>query len=213
MDLTRPISTVVPSLDGPVLGVLAGTTQPLTGRRVHGLAGVGSETGVRKVLHRLVETGLVTAAEVGPSTVYALNRDHLAASAVLELTALRQLLIERFRGVFLSWSPQPLRHASLFGSAARGDGSVTSDIDLLLITDSETEQEEPSWVEQVGDLADRVHRWTGNHAQIYELSPSQFQQHLTAQEPIVQEWARDSITLFGPGIRQLRNQFTGTDSL
>lgn len=213
MDLTRPISTVIPSLDGPVLAVLAGTRQPLTGRRIHSLTGAGSETGIRKVLHRLTETGLVTASEVGPATVYLLNRDHLAAPAIQELTTLRQMLIERLRGVFQSWFPQPLRHASLFGSAARGDGSISSDIDLLLITDSEAEQEEPAWNELVGDLADRAYRWTGNHAQIYELSPSQFQQHLTAPEPIVQEWIRDSVTLYGPDFRQLRNQFVhGTPS-
>lgn len=205
MDLTRPISTVVPSLDGPVLAVLAGTIQPLTGRRVHSLAGVGSETGVRKVLHRLSETGLVTAAEVGASTVYTLNREHLAAPAVRDLTTLRQLLVDRLRDAFGSWPRLP-RHASLFGSAARGDGTLTSDVDILLISHDETDQEDPEWVEQVSDLADHVYRWTGNHAQIYELSPTQFQEHLVAREPIVQEWIRDSVTLYGPEFRQLRNQ-------
>jgi len=48
-------------LEGPVLDVLAHTTRPLTGREIARLARRGSERGVRLVLHRLVDHGLVSA--------------------------------------------------------------------------------------------------------------------------------------------------------
>ena len=57
MDLQSPISTVVPSLDGPVLQVLAQAEEGLSGRQIHKLAGSGSVAGVRLVLQRLAATG------------------------------------------------------------------------------------------------------------------------------------------------------------
>jgi predicted nucleotidyltransferase len=206
MDLSHPISTAIPSLDGPVLAVLAGTTQPLTGRRVHSLVGAGSETGVRKVLHRLADTGLVVAVDVGASTVYTLNRDHIAAAAVQELASLRELLFERLRVSIGSWAVAAV-HASVFGSAARGDGALSSDIDILLISADETDPEDPVWADQVSELADGVYRWTGNHAQVYGLTATQLQDHFAAAEPIVEEWTRDAVKVHGPDFRQLRHQF------
>lgn len=205
MDLSRPISTVVPSLDGPVLTVLTRTTQPMTGRQVHRLAGVGSVTGVRKVLHRLVATGLVDATDIGASTAYALNRDHIAAPAVRDLASLREVLIARLADAIGEW-PLPPLHASLFGSAARGDGDLDSDIDLLVVTTDDHSTGEP-FDDPLAALAVNVRRWTGNHAQFYELSPERFRRHLDVNEPIVDEWLRDSITLYGPDIRHLRNRF------
>ena len=204
MDMSQPISTVVPSLDGPVLQVLARTSRPLTGRRVHSLTGAGSEAGVRRVLNRLGETGLVTVEEAGASLLYALNRDHLAASAVQQLANLRGLLVDRLRATIENWRQAPV-HASLFGSTARGDGDLSSDVDLLLVHPPLDGGSSGGWHEQVSDLADHVLRWTGNTAQSYQLSPTEFAQHVLSREPIVDEWIRDAVTLVGPGVRELRN--------
>lgn len=202
MDLSRPISTVVPSLDGPVLAALARTTQPLTGRRVQQLAGAGSEHGVRKVLQRLTETGLVQATQAGPSILYTLNRQHLAAAAVDQLTNLPQRLVDRICAAMDDWSVPPV-HASLFGSFARGDGGLDSDIDILLIHEGDTDPAPADWPDQVADLAEQVFRWTGNHAQVYELSLAQLDEHLAADEPIVQEWTNDAVTVAGTELRAL----------
>jgi predicted nucleotidyltransferase len=204
MDLSQPISTVIPTLDGPVLTVLSRTTQPLTGRKVHQLASGGSESGTRRVLQRLASTGLVTATEVGSAVQYALNRDHLAAPAVLELANLRQKLVQRIHdAIDTEWSEHPI-HASLFGSAARGDGDLHSDVDLLVVHGSSDLP--PEWNDQVGSLAEQVHSWTGNHLQIYELSSAALLAHFASGEPIVKDWLRDSVTVFGPDFRQLRHR-------
>lgn len=73
-----PITTVVPSLDGPVLVALAATTTPMGLATVHARAGRGSKSGVRAVLLRMVGEGLVLEVPGG----YVLNRDHLATPAV-----------------------------------------------------------------------------------------------------------------------------------
>ena len=206
MDLSRPISTVIPTLDGPVLAVLARTKQPLTGRRVHQLAAIGSETGTRKVLRRLASTGLVTAEQVGPSVQYSLNREHLAAAAVVELTSLRARLIRQVADAIGQWTQHPI-HASIFGSAARGDGDLDSDIDLLIVHGF-AHDPPPAWSEQVDELGDRVHAWTGNFMQTYELSTSELADHLRVGEPIVDEWLRDCITVYGLDFRRLRTEIS-----
>ncbi len=206
MDLAHPISTVVPTLDGPVLATLARTSQPLTGRRVHQLTETGSEAGVRKVLTRLVDTGLVTATRVGPSLQYALNRRHLAADAVLELSALRGRMVLRMKSEIEQRDNDQIVHASIFGSAARGDGDLDSDIDLLLVCSSdEALQSLSDWIAQLGE---GVHAWTGNFLQTYAITTDELTRHLVAADPLVNEWLRDSITVHGPEFRRLRSEIS-----
>jgi hypothetical protein len=205
MDMSDPMSTVLQTLDGAVLDVLARTTAPLTGRKIHQLAAAGSETGTRNVLRRLSRTGLVTATEVGPSVQYQLNRDHLAANAVLELATLRQRLFSSIRGAIEQWQIPPT-HASIFGSTARGDGGLHSDIDLLIVQSFDDAEDPPStWVDQVSDLGDQVYRWSGNHLQAYELSSVGFLRHVRAGEPIVKDWRRDAVTVYGQDFRTFMN--------
>src|SRR5205823_11543424 len=71
LNVSSPISSIIPSLDGAVLGALAGTTRPLNLSTVHELAGRGSLSGVRRVLLRLVKTGIVSDVPGG----YILNRE------------------------------------------------------------------------------------------------------------------------------------------
>lgn len=60
----------------------------------------------------------------------------------------------------------PPRHASLFGSVARGDGSVESDVDLLVVCPPRISADDPTWRAQLDTLAVDVYEWTGNHASI-----------------------------------------------
>lgn len=208
MDLGRPISTVIPSLDGAVLGVLARTTRLISGRQVHRLAGTGSEAGVRLVLNRLSKTGLVHVHDAGNSLLYSLNRRHLAADAVLQLADLRQRFIAMLSEEIEKWAVQPM-HASLFGSAARGDGTVESDVDLLLVRSDSQDELDMQWQEQLAMLAELIDARTGNRAQMYDVSAGGLRKHVSTGEPIVDEWRRDAITLTGLDFRALVREVVG----
>jgi predicted nucleotidyltransferase len=187
MDVSLPISSVIPSLDGPVLAALAGTSQPagLTDvRRLTG--GRGSVAGIRKVLLRLVETGIVNWVPGG----YILNREHIAAPAIEQLARLHGELADRIRATLVEWEGQVLL-AGMFGSAARRDGDERSDIDLLLVSDS------PGLEELTDSLAERILRWTGNEAQVIGKSMADIQRLRRTGEPILQEWQRDLLVLEG----------------
>ncbi len=183
-----------------MLEVLTRTSRPLTGREVHRLAGTGSESGVRLVLGRLVEHGLVTATQAGRATLYVGNRDHIAWQAVEMLTGLRQALFTRLHDFATTLPVRPITLA-VFGSAARGDGDTDSDIDILAVHRSGRDDE--AWTAQIDDLRDRVIAWTGNPCQIYDLTDIEFDQHVTAGEPIVDEWRVDAVTVLGTPPDQL----------
>lgn len=204
MDLSDPLRAIVPTLDGPVLRVLAGTSRPLTGREVWRLAGAGSEAGVRRVLGRLVEQGLVTATKAGQADLYSANRFHLAWPTVESLVHLDERLWERLTSLVADWDPAPTL-VGVFGSAARGDGSIDSDIDLLLIrpnsiaasfADSNDPRDE-AWARQVDNLRTAVRSMTGNPAQIVEVSDREMRDLMLADDPLMESLRSDLRVLVG----------------
>jgi predicted nucleotidyltransferase len=196
MDLKSPISTVVPSLDGPVLLVLARAEEGLSGRQIHKLAGSGSVAGVRLVLQRLAATGLVHVDDLGNSLLYRLNRKHLVAPIVEQLADLRSTLVGRLADEISGWRIPPV-HASVYGAIARGDGDLDSDVDLLLIRPDQHEFVDVLWEEQVGRLMQTVVDLTGNPAHVFELSRTELAGHLDTEDPILNDWIRPSIELTG----------------
>jgi hypothetical protein len=212
MDVSHPIRTVVPTLDGPVLEVLSGTTRSLTGPEIQRLAGVGSPNGVRRVLARLVQQGLVDARHHTTAIFYTANREHLAWPAIEALVGIRRALVERLERLLGSWESPPV-HASMYGSMTRGTGTAESDIDLLLVRPHGIDEEDLPWAEQVDDLRRKVSGWTGNHCRAFQLDLDRLAQHVRAGDPLVQEWLRDGKTLVGAPMNALVRQIpTGEPS-
>ena len=84
MDVATPIRSVIPGVTGVILQVLARTEQPLTGVRIAELTdGRASRPGVNKALKALVASGVVGCQRAGAANLYRLNRQHVAADAVL----------------------------------------------------------------------------------------------------------------------------------
>jgi hypothetical protein len=196
VDLSFPYTVALSKTDGAVLSVLAGTTRPLGGREVARLAGV-SQNGAWRALRRLVDQGVVIEqAAGGRSMLYTLNREHIAAQPIITLTRLRSILIERLKERLGGWEVQPI-HASIFGSAARGDGDRESDIDVLVIRPRDVEEEDERWRSQIDSLAGAIHSWTGNHAGIAEISERDLARLRRERPPVIENVDADGITLIG----------------
>lgn len=185
MDIHEPIESVIPSLDGPVLGALCATSAPLNLTEVTRRAGRGTPSGVRNVLLRLADQGIVHQVPGG----YVLNRDHVAADAILALSSLHNELIDRIRKTIQGWNTAPLL-SGLFGSAARRDGDSSSDIDLLIVSKEQLDLE-------ADDLAERIHAWSGNPAHITVRTPADLARLQAAGEPILSSWRTDLIVITG----------------
>lgn len=201
MDVSKPFTAITPGVDGDVLVVLAGSTKPRSGRELARRAG-RSSTGVQHVLDRLVEHGLVNREEVGRTFLYELNRDHLLAPTVEQMAGARGELIRRLRDEIDAWETPPV-HASLFGSAARGDGDASSDIDLLVVRPADVGPDDVRWRGQVDGLADLVRRWTGNNAGIAEVSEGELPRLRKDRPPVVEEVSEDAVDLAGEATRKL----------
>ncbi len=232
MDVSDPTRSITPSLDGPVLAVLAAAGRPLTVGEIAQLSVRGSEIGIRKCLGRLVQQGVIRAAEMGRNRVHELNREHVAAGIAIALANLRLEVIKRLRDELGSWNPRPVA-AWLFGSTARADGDERSDIDLLVVRGirrgetlaifdapptgvlgviaevfgayaSAKNQEsnpwltpgaEDAWREQLDRLRRLVPSWTGNQAQIIELTINEMLNQRRNGATLFEEIDRDGISL------------------
>ena len=199
MDLSSPARAVIPTLDAEVLMALVGITMPMTGRQIARLLEAKSHRGVSLVLERLRQQGIVDVVEAGSSNLYSLNRDHVAVSAVEALTDLRGKLFQRIREAISNWEIAPISVA-VFGSAARGDGGISSDIDLLIIRPESTYSDEPMWDQQLSDLSFWVHRWSGNRASLIQATPSEIASMIERREPITESLRNDGRYLVGPNI-------------
>lgn len=202
MDVGRPYGLITGRLDSPVLYVLAGTDRPLTGREVARIAPEGSQQGIGLALSRLVETGLVERQDAGSAALYTLNRRHLAAAPVVALVSMRRRLIEGLRQQLAGWS-RPALHASMFGSAARGDGDSRSDIDLFVVRPAGIEQDDSDWREQLELLSDNVLAWIGNFAGVVEVTEADLPQLRHNNPPVLESLRADAITLYGEDINHI----------
>jgi predicted nucleotidyltransferase len=189
------------SADPDALVVLAHASGPLTGREVARRAG-RSQDRIRQVLARLVEHGIVVCEDVGAALLYSLNRDHLAAPAIVELAELRSLLVDRLRDELAAWPIAP-RAAALFGSAARGEGDLASDVDLLVVRPEGGDEEDPAWRAQIDRLADRVRVWTGNSAGIVEVGADELGDLVARSPPVLDSIRAEGIDLAGMRIGRL----------
>ena len=118
----------------------------------------------------------------------------MAADAVLQLVDLRRRLLDWLANEIGNWSVTPL-HASLFGSAARGDGGTASDLDLLLIRADQAPEE--AWDQQLYESGQRVLRAAGNAAAWMSVTVSDLRRMALSYDPIIDEWKRDGILLTG----------------
>lgn len=179
MDLSNPIRSVIPMSQGEVLAVLARTDRPLTGRGVAELTdGRLSQKGANLALRALVRAGLVLVEPHPPANLYRLNRQHLAAPSIEALVALRDRLIAAMAEHIADWEI-PTDGAWVFGSAARGDGDESSDIDVLVLRPDETGD---AWDDQVEQFASAVTAWTGNRCAVVEYTTGEFAELMDRSE-------------------------------
>lgn len=201
MNVSKPYTAVTPGADGDVMIALARSTRSRTGRELARLT-ERSEAGVRHGLRRLVEQGLVDRERAGRAYVYTLNRAHLAAPVVELLAALRTELFDRLRANIQRWEIEPV-HASVFGSAARGDGDTSSDIDLFIVRSAAVDVDDSAWRAQLDDLSRAVRDWTGNQVGLAEVSEQDLGRLRSSRPSVTDEIEQDAVHLAGKSIRDL----------
>jgi predicted nucleotidyltransferase len=192
MNLSRPLPTVTPTLDGDILATLARHEATVTTGQLHRVLTRASEDGIRKALQRLVKQGIVLSDRVGNAYTYRLNHDHLAAAHVIALAELMSIFLDRLTRELATWAVQP-SYAAVFGSAARGTMTVDSDIDLLLIRADTSHMEH--WDTQVNKLVDLVTGWTGNDTRPLQFTTSDLPR--VRKEQVLDDVLTEGLTVAG----------------
>ncbi len=179
MQVDRPFAVITPTLDGDVLAALAyrrGVGS--TAGQLQYLLPTHSTHGVRRVLRRLVEQGVVLSRPVGNTHEYRLNRDHLATPAIIAIASARSRLVRRIAVLLGRW-PTPPVYAALLGPAARvahepGEpgASMTPGerIDVFIAYADGTTDDDVA--KGVAALAAAIRAWTGNAVDIFGVVES-----------------------------------------
>lgn len=187
----------------PILRALGARSQPASAAQIFRVTEQGTAAGIRRALDRLATHGICTREELGGRTLYSLNHEHVLYPSVVKALDANDELLRRLRRDLDGWTPEPMSGV-LFGSAARREGTVESDIDLLLIRPTTRASAlERKWTARVHELRGEVHRWTGNHLQIVDWTHATLRRHASRQEPLIEGILRDGITLAGTSLAAL----------
>lgn len=182
----EPFGGLIPGARGAVLAVLLRTDAPLTGRQIHGLVHTEHSLGaVQEALRVLARLGIVETRTVGRAGVHTINESHAAVAHLRSLAdpvgALKQAIAES--------TDSQVEAVVLFGSIARGEASVDSDIDLAVIASADWDGRDR--------LEETVRSRLGNGCDVLLFTPDQFHQLARDGEPVVSDILRDGVALVG----------------
>ena len=203
MDFTRPLEALIPGAPGRLLGALARVEAELPVSTLAAVAGVG-RTRASAVLKVLAELGVISRRQVGPTVLVRLERANAAGQLVARLGGLRMQVIEEMRGLAGDLDPQPLS-LTLFGSLARGDADIASDIDILAVRPAGGSER---WAASLTGFSSKAQVLTGNRVQILDYDLSGLQQRYAARGDAAgarfwQSGAQDALTLAGADLQEL----------
>ena len=201
MDFVHPVQAVIPGAQGRMLAVLAETTAELNLRTLARLAGV-SVAQASRVMPELVDLGLVERREVPPSSQFRLNRSNVAAQAIIDLARSRDTALNRIAAAAQA-QPIPPVSVIIFGSFARGEAGVDSDIDAVVIRPYDIAEDDDAWGTSIETWRTEVRAITGNPVEILEIDHTVAVSRLAGTEKLWRDIARDGITVQGLTITEL----------
>lgn len=182
----KPFGGVIPGARGAVLSALLRTDAPLTGRQIHALVSDDySLWTVQETLKALMQLGLVNTQTIGRAGVHAINEDHVSVAPLRVLLDPISALTETVRGAVGS----DVTAVILFGSIARGEASIKSDVDLAVIAPA-------GWDGRMA-LEDAVRTRLGNDCDVLVLTFEDFTRRPGTAEPVVREILTDGVALIG----------------
>lgn len=202
MDFQRPVEAVVPGAQGRLLAALAETTAELNLRTLARLAGI-SQAQASRVLPDLVALGLVERHEVPPSSLFRLVPDHVASRSLLALARSVDTVLEEM-GRLASALPRPPVSVIVFGSLARREATVDSDIDVVVVRPDDVDEDDDGWVTSLERWRFDVRRLTGNTVEVLEVGDGDVARRLGGRSPVWVDIRRDGRVVHGKDLAELR---------
>lgn len=70
-------------------------------------------------------------------------------------------------------------------------------IDLLIVRPDRVDGDEQTWLQQLSEISEHVHDWTGNACEILELSATELHAAARREDRLVAELRRDAVHVTG----------------
>jgi predicted nucleotidyltransferase len=205
VDFRHPVEAVIPGAQGRVLAVLLNAGGELNLRTIARLADV-SLAQTSRVVPRLVSLGLVERREVPPSSLFRLVPEHVAARALLELADARRQVLVAMAAAAGEIEPAPVS-LIVFGSFARGDDELGSDIDVVIVRPPAADGDE-DWVGQVEQWRTTVGRIAGRHVELLYVAADEAAARLASRSALWRDVRRDGRVVFGEGLSELAGRIS-----
>jgi predicted nucleotidyltransferase len=109
------------------------------------------------------------------------------------------LLLQRMRAEFETWSTPPVA-AWLFGSAARGEARVDSDIDVLLVPPAaarHSDEDQATWEQQTDVFVAKVPAWSGNACELLVMDFAELEAAAARDERLIRDLRAEAVVLPG----------------
>lgn len=192
-----------PTADYPILCVLEKVEDPLTTTAIFKRCPSTPRITVHKSLTRLVDHGIVNRELLGNTYFYSLNRNHILFPVIKELVHVADNLLEKMRKSISAWENTPVI-VYLFGSAARGQMTTASDLDLLFVLENET-CEKDSMFNDIYALCESLRKVTGN-----EINPVVFYHSEIKNTPLFRDIIQEGVCIYGDN-KILKQKVKGRD--
>jgi predicted nucleotidyltransferase len=202
VNFAQPVQAVIPGVQGRILAVLVETSGELNLRALARLSGV-SLAQASRVLPALVSLGMVERREAPPSALFRLVRDHVAVRAVLSLARARDVMLDELGRSAGKLSPPPVS-VIVFGSLARGDAGVESDVDVVLVRPGDVGEDDSDWRQAVEGWRQAARRVSGSAIDVVEASEADIGRLLRSRRPMWRDVVRDGVVVYGAALSDLR---------
>jgi predicted nucleotidyltransferase len=182
----EPFGGIIPGARGAVLAALLRTDTPMTGRQIHALVSDDySLWTVQEALKALTLLGLINTQTIGRASLHTINEDHVSVAALRLLLDPITSLTDAVREAV----GHDVETVILFGSIARGEANIHSDVDLAVIG--------PAGWDGRTDLEDAVRTRLGNNCDVLVFTSEDFTRLADTGEPVVREILTNGVALIG----------------
>jgi predicted nucleotidyltransferase len=201
MDVAHPIEALITGAQGKVLAVLAETTAELSIRTIARLSNVSVAQAAR-VLPHLADMGVVERRDVPPSSLFRLVPEHVSVRALLQLARARDDIIHEMERAAEDMTGAPVS-IIVFGSFARGEADVASDIDAVLVRPPGVDAEDDQWAAAIEQWRTTVRRASGNPVEVLEIGAHEVASRLNSRLELWRNIRRDGIVVHGLNLADL----------
>jgi predicted nucleotidyltransferase len=167
-----------------IVRALQDTSQGFTGREIARLSGLSHRTCLQ-TLTKLEDLSVIQRQRGGRDHIFRLNRKHIIVSeGLLPLLELERKFVVRLGQVLNRRLAKQTTSIILFGSVARGDETVGSDLDVCIVTGDGAQLKKV--MENVHELQTSVKETFGAYlAPIYYTGSEFRKQYLRKRSPVV----------------------------